>query len=110
MPLVIQAIERYGWANAFESCSFMPRLVQSDDTIRWLIEQIQHGLKPIHDEKSDPFVACRWALKCADLEVLERHEAEIIDMEVLDDGAKDSIRRRYSLTTRPPIRESRRPS
>jgi len=49
MPVVIQAIERYGWNDAFEAYAFLDRLAQSDETIRWVIVQ----LKPIGRKTSN---------------------------------------------------------
>ena len=44
MPLVIQAIEQYGWKDAFQFYSFTSELPQTDETVRWLMGQIKtHG-------------------------------------------------------------------
>ena len=40
MPLVIRAIERFGYEHAFETYSFVDKLRHADETVRWLTKQL----------------------------------------------------------------------
>jgi len=51
MPLVIQAIDKFGFDNAFETYSFLEDLVQIDDTVRWLIQQLSKLGQPATRKK-----------------------------------------------------------
>ena len=48
MPLVIQAIERCGFDDAFSTHSFLKNLVQTDETVSWLIRQAADGMGDAH--------------------------------------------------------------
>ena len=48
MPLAIQAIEQYGKDDAFERYSFLKDLVQTDETVLWLIAQIKKQVARRH--------------------------------------------------------------
>src|SRR5882724_9129072 len=52
MPLAIRAIEQFGWDEAFDLYTFVRDLVQTDDTVRWLIEQLKQW-QPTADETSN---------------------------------------------------------
>ena len=62
MPLVIQAIEQYGWAEAFEGYSFLDDLiVQTDDAFCWLLNE-RKGVGVPQDEREEDYalgVVCR---------------------------------------------------
>ena len=57
MPLVIQAIEKFGFDNAFQTHSFMEDLVQTDETVRWLIQQLTKLGQPANEKEADPILA-----------------------------------------------------
>jgi hypothetical protein len=40
MPLVIQAVEEHGWDDAFGTYSFLDDLVQTEETLRWVIDRL----------------------------------------------------------------------
>jgi hypothetical protein len=42
MQQAIQAIEQYGWEDAFEFYSFMSDLAQTDETVLWLVGQLKN--------------------------------------------------------------------
>ena len=46
MPLAIQAIETYGWDNAFAFPRFLARLAQTEDTLLWVIDQLNRLGRP----------------------------------------------------------------
>ena len=41
MPLAVHAIEQFGWKGAFEFYSFLQDLVQTDETVLWLMRQLK---------------------------------------------------------------------
>ena len=81
MPLVIQAIEKYGFDNAFSTYSFLKNLVQTDETVSWLIRQLTTLGQPTNEKEAEPVLAYFPALVHADPAVLKRHESEIMAME-----------------------------
>lgn len=101
MPLVIQAIQQYGWQDAFEFYSFLEDLTQTDDTVRWLICQIKQFSPSAEEQETQFTLACRSALIHADPTLLERFESELMDLDDLKKEAKEAIRERIQFQTRP---------
>src|SRR6185437_11943144 len=89
MPLVIQAIEKNGFENAFSAYSFLNDLVQTDETVRWLIEQLDQLAPPANEKEAEPILAYISALTHADPTVLKSHESEILALENLDPISRD---------------------
>jgi HEAT repeat protein len=102
MPVVIQAVERYGWGNAFKSYTFLVRLVQTDESIRWLIDQLKPSGRKTTDDEFQLVVRCWVALRRAEPAVLKPHEAEIMKLEALDESYKAQVGERIRLMSRPP--------
>ncbi len=102
MPLAIQAIDRYGWKDAFESYSFIHDLVQTDETVLWLIDQIKQIDDFEGDEEGCYANGITKGLIYADATILERHKAEIHDLTQLGDDAQFAIRQRIQFATEPP--------
>jgi hypothetical protein len=100
MPLVIQAIEKFGFDNAFQSHSFMEDLVQTDETVRWLIQQLTKLGQPANEKEAAPILAYISALIPADPAVLKIHESEIMALE-LDYESKEAISERIWFPSRP---------
>jgi len=102
MPLAIQAIEQHGKDNAFEIYSFLDDLVQTDETVLWLIGQVTRHGPPDEGEYGSYVRGIRTALVHADTAVLERHQAEILNLGDLDDDAKKTIAERMYLHSAAP--------
>jgi len=100
MPLVIQAIEKFGFDNAFETYSFLEDLVQTDDTVRWLIQQLSKLGQPTNEKEAEPILAYISALVHADPAILKTHEAEIKGLDSLDPDSKDAIGERIWFPSR----------
>jgi hypothetical protein len=101
MPLAIQAIEQYGKDNAFEIYSFLDDLVQTDETVLWLIGQVKkHGQPKKEEHGYEHFI--RSALVRADAALLERHQVEILDLGVWNNDAKKTIAERIYLHSETP--------
>lgn len=101
MPLVIQAIGKFGFENAFQVYSFMENLVQTDETVLWLIQQLAKLGQPASEKEAEPFLAYLSALVHADPVVLKNHESEIMALEALDYESKESITERIWFPSRP---------
>jgi hypothetical protein len=100
MPLVIQAIEKFGFENAFDIYSFMQNLVQTDETVRWLIQQLTKLGQPANEKEAEPVLAYISALVHADPAVLKKHESEIMALE-FDYESKEAITERIWFPSRP---------
>jgi hypothetical protein len=98
MPLAIQAFEQYG-LDAFEILTFLQGLVQTDDTVDWLVREIER-VGPGQDDREagyrDALVA---ALRHADPGVLKSHGAKIKAMQQLDASSKDVIADRIHVSS-----------
>ena len=46
VSLAIQTIDQYGFEEAFGSYTFLQNLVQTEESVRWLIRQLQQRGKP----------------------------------------------------------------
>jgi len=102
MPLAIQVIEQHGWDEAFEFYSFMEDLVQTDETVLWLIAQIKKYVQTTdEDERRYAHLASKGLVQ-AETTILERHYAEIISLEELEDEAQFAICQRLRFATQPP--------
>lgn len=102
MPLAIQAIEQYGKDDAFEIYSFLDDLVQTDETVLWLIGQIRNNRLPDDTAYGSYERVVRSALTHAEAAVLERHLAEILCLEDFSDDAKKTISERIYLQSESP--------
>jgi hypothetical protein len=101
MPLVIQAVEQYGFDTAFPAYSFLDDLAQTEESVRWLIQKIEQAGQPANEEEAQPILAYSSALVHADPAVLQRHEAALLGLEALDDETRDSLSERIWFQARP---------
>jgi hypothetical protein len=99
MPLVIQAIEKYGFDNAFSVYSFLKKLVQTDETVSWLIRQLNTLGQPANEKEAEPVLAYIPALIHADPTILKNHESEILAMD-LDHESREAINERIWFPSR----------
>jgi hypothetical protein len=99
MPLVILAIERYGWDEAFTVASCITGLPLNDATLPWVLTQIEHK----DAKKSDPYgLPARWhtlnsLLSNANAELLARHMQAIFDVKNLEYEVVEIISERTDL-------------
>lgn len=98
MPLAIQAFDRYG-LDAFDVYSFMEGLVQTDDTVAWLIKEIERGGSSTSERDARYGAALVNAVRHADAVVLKRHESLIQSMQQLDDASKEVIANRIEINS-----------
>ena len=85
MPLVTQAIEQYGWDEAFSTAACITGLPLNDATLPWVLTQLQHedAKKPDHLGWPDRWHTLNSLLANADAELLARHKEAILDAELL---------------------------
>ena len=96
MPLAIQAIDQYGWKNAFEFYSFTSELPQTDETVLWLVGQLKkHGGSKDEEELKYAHAAMQGLIH-ADAAILELHQSEILNLDELEDEAKKVISERIA--------------
>ena len=101
MPLVIEAIEKLGFDSAYQTCAFLKNIVQTDESVRWLIQQLKKLGQPANEKEAEPVLAYLSALVHADPAVLKNHEAEIMAIDDLDPDTKDAITERIWFQGRP---------
>jgi len=95
MPLVIQAIETHGWADAFGMYSFLGNLVQTEQTVRWTIDQLERR----HDNEEEASLT-PWlldALNNADPALIQAHKDRIIGLDLVDEAVREAIEERILL-------------
>ena len=98
MPLAIQAFEQYG-IDAFEILSFLHSLAQTDDTVGWLIREIER-VGPGDNEREAEYVEALFAaLRQADPGVLKSHEPKIQGMQQLDKVSKEELAERIRISS-----------
>lgn len=82
MPLAIQAIETYGWDEAFEyHFFFLYKLVQTEDTLLWLIDRLNRMGRPKTEPERDICYHLSSAICQADVALLMKHEQAILGLE-----------------------------
>jgi len=99
LPLAVEAVEQYGWDEAFSVASCMTGLPLNDATLPWVLAQLQHE----NAKKLDPYGwSARWhtlnsLLSNADAELLARHKRAILDIEPLEDEVVEIVAERIDL-------------
>jgi uncharacterized protein YchJ len=102
MLLAIEAIERFGWNDAFKHHYFMRELRQSDASVAWLLRSIELPDAPELDDLIDPrSVICAAILADAAPELLLKHESVIQETEALPDDTRIEIAERIELFQMP---------
>ncbi len=100
MPLVIQAVERFG-LDAFANLPAAD-LVQTDDTIAWLIGEIERIDRSTGEREVQYVTALREALCRADAALLKRYASTIESMQQLDAASQQIIADRISVVALAP--------
>jgi hypothetical protein len=102
MPLAIQAMETYGWQEAFADVESLQLLPQNDQTISWLIAQF-HQFGDTPDQRQWAFLEdLSWVVASADAGLLKRRRKEILTVRWLDAAARQAVAERTRLLTVPP--------
>lgn len=102
LPLAIQAIEQYGWEEAFSTPYCITGLPLTDETLQWVLAQLQHK----DAKKPDSFGwAAGWhtlnsLLSNADAELLARHKEAIFNVDCLEDNVVKIVSERIDLLSK----------
>ncbi|MDY0167602.1 MAG: SEC-C metal-binding domain-containing protein [Thermoguttaceae bacterium] len=95
MPLAIEAIEKYGWDDAFYLYYFsFERLPQTEETVLWLIDQLE---RPQNDENEHLTSWLLEVLANAAPPLLQAHQQPILELDVVDEEMRKAIRDRIVL-------------
>ena len=101
MPLVIQAVERYG-CQAFSGYAVRQGLVQTDETVQWLLWELAKEGDPGDEDWRYYFRGLGDLLAQADVWLLARHQSAIVDVEGFDRSAREAITERIRLLSADP--------
>lgn len=77
MPLAIQAIERYGRTHAFSHTHYLNLLPQTEQTIAWVIAELQRDFQGLPEEKYFYFLNLSRLLTHADIRLVAQRAADI---------------------------------
>ena len=101
LPLAVEAVQRYGWDNAFLTPCSMARLPLDETSLSWVLEEIKR-------KKARPFTywagrhwdTLQWLLCGADAHLLARHQDDIESLYDLDSDVRSYVLRRIVMLRR----------
>ena len=99
MPLAIQAIETYGREEAFRFIYSLSDLVQTEETLLWLIDQLSRLDRTRATEDAEFCWRLCSVIAHADVSLLMKHEAKVLGLEYLEARAGEMIADRLRLLT-----------
>jgi len=91
MPLVIQAVEQYGLDYAFGMYYFLRSLVQTEETLAWIIEQLRRRGQPQSEEEAEITLRLLEAVENAAPELLKAHAETIWELDAVDEGVREAV-------------------
>jgi hypothetical protein len=97
MPLVIRAIERHGWDDAFDIYTFFGDLVQTEETVSWVIDQLEQREVPENEEEASLTSWLLDALTSADPNLIQAQEDRIMELDAVDEELREAIEERTLL-------------
>jgi hypothetical protein len=96
MPVVIEALERFGRAKTFRFSHPIARLAQTEPTICWAVEELKTQPRRTEDERS--YLDHLSRLLChADPRLLQNFEKEILAAPAFDRKQREDLARRLKL-------------
>jgi hypothetical protein len=96
MPLVIQAVEKYGRETAFRILRDAERLPQTKDSIRWLSDELRRGYDTRDVAQDNYRFAVAIALSRAQVELLS---ADFIDLPAFPSELKPAVNERLDMAS-----------
>ena len=107
MPWAIRSIEQYGLEAfpvlaAAKIIQILGGLVQTDETVSWLIQNIERLSTALDDRDANFRASLSNALRRADANLLRRHESAIQAMQALDDDSRGVIADRIAISSLTP--------
>ncbi|MCJ7821898.1 MAG: hypothetical protein MUQ26_02255, partial [Armatimonadetes bacterium] len=97
MPLAVQAVDTWGWGEAFEFPHVMTDLAQTEETLPWLVRELARTRKPDGAEEALHRMHLSRMIAAADARLLARHEASIMGLEGLGSSERDRVAERIEL-------------
>ncbi len=97
MPLVVQAIQRYGWQEAFASLELLDNLPQTHETIGWFLDELDRLGEPQTEEDGDIRDNVAFTLAEADPVELRPFIERIENSQSLPQAVRDEIVQRVRL-------------
>ncbi|KKO20996.1 MAG: hypothetical protein DCC43_12465 [Candidatus Brocadia sp.] len=94
MPVVIDAIEKYGWEHSYSIVGCASSLPQTDETIHWALNELSRGINKADMDQVNYFYNLSRVLAGADPGMLLQHKAEIMESGGLSaDFKKNNMKR-----------------
>ena len=80
MPVAVQAIQTYGWADAFEFVSQLADLAQTEDTFLWFVEELEKAGRPRTESEGNHCLRLSSLIAKSDVGHLLRHKAAVVEL------------------------------
>jgi hypothetical protein len=97
MPLAIEAIDKYGWQDAFLYTEYLDDLVHTEETIRWLIRQLKRDSSKLGEGWERHRQALARQLSMADPNLLKTYRSATADIPGLEAEVRENLRERVRL-------------
>ncbi|NUO08603.1 MAG: SEC-C domain-containing protein [Candidatus Brocadia sp.] len=97
MPLVIEAIEKYGWEHSYPVVGRACDLPQTDATIHWMLNELSRDVNKADMDQANYFYSLGRVLAGADPALLLQQKAEILESGGLSADLKQSIMKRIDM-------------
>jgi hypothetical protein len=98
MPVVIEALERFGRTRAFRFTYPVPELAQTEPTIRWAVQELRTQPRRTEEERDYLHHVCR-LLCSADPRFVQTFEKDILAAPAFEREYRDHLTRRLDLLT-----------
>ena len=99
MPLVIQAVEKYGRNSSFLIMREAERLAQTDTTLDWLINELRQDFDRASISDDNLRFALALAIMAAPIDLLSKRRADIDALPSFPDELRGPLGERLSLAT-----------
>jgi hypothetical protein len=100
MPVAVQAIEKWGWDEAFEFPHVIADLAQTEETLLWLVGELAKLGRPADRTCANRCMHLSRAIAATDPGLILRHEARIMELDGLGLSEREIIADRTSLLAR----------
>ncbi len=97
MPLAIEAIEKYGRLNAFSFTHYLNVLPQTEQTVAWVVTELQHDFDGSPEERHFYFVNLSRLLCLADIRLVAQHAPEVFHARYCDPKERLAFRERLDM-------------
>ena len=98
MPLVIQAVEKYGRDNAFRILRDAENLQQTDATLDWLFDELRQDFDTKDVAEDNYRFAVAIVIHDAPVALLERRQAKLDKLPAFPDELRGSLRERIEMS------------